>query len=77
MAGERTYTDAEIARFRRTARALVKFAEDTGAIIYLDAHNINLMSGDSHDCHAGNGARQDRIVEFVSMSRTRIGAGDW
>lgn len=75
---EVTYTDAQVAKFRRVARALVRFAEEADAIIYIDAGNINLMSGDSHDVTGGGErARQDRVVESVSMARSRIGAGDW
>lgn len=76
MSDERTYTPAEITAFYRAARQLVRFAERTGAIIYLDAGHINLMSGNSHE-GIGTRPRQDRVVGHVSMGRARIGAGDW
>jgi hypothetical protein len=72
---ERTYTPAEIAKFKRAAKALAELGR-AGGYLYLANDTLHLMSGPSHDGSGWNSsARQDRVVASVTIPR--MGGGDW
>lgn len=71
---EREPTQAEIAQFRRAARALDKLGR-AGLYVYLANNTLSLMTGPSHGGDMSGAARQERIRAEEHV--TRSGGGDW
>jgi len=74
MDEEREPTPAEIAKFRKAAKALAELGK-AGLYIYLAEDNLHLMTGPSHDPGGKNSMRQDRIRATARIPLA--GGGDW